>query len=143
MEGAVAELKNHGGDVFGTSADVRDYAQIDQALNPSTDTLVMLGYVDDVTYLTVHAVKLTLDRVCTLEDYTLGNEVFRQRCYRMLEQAQRGVLAIHKPNWPTDIVAKPVDRIAQLGNGQRLVLTVVEETTESVVYRFEVAPSQT
>lgn len=32
VEGAVNELRKHGGDVFGTSADVRDYAQIDQAL---------------------------------------------------------------------------------------------------------------
>ena len=32
VEGAVGELKAHGGDVFGTSADVRDYAQIDGAL---------------------------------------------------------------------------------------------------------------
>ena len=32
MEGAVGELKAHGGDVFGTSADVRDYTQIDRAL---------------------------------------------------------------------------------------------------------------
>lgn len=32
VEGAVAELRKYGGDVFGTSADVRDYAQIDQAL---------------------------------------------------------------------------------------------------------------
>lgn len=32
VEGAVGELKAHGGDVFGTPADVRDYAQIDGAL---------------------------------------------------------------------------------------------------------------
>ncbi len=32
VDGAVGELTAHGGDVFGTSADVRDYAQIDGAL---------------------------------------------------------------------------------------------------------------
>lgn len=32
VEGAVGELQSHGGDVFGTSADVRDYGQIDGAL---------------------------------------------------------------------------------------------------------------
>ncbi|MGD1857626.1 MAG: ArnT family glycosyltransferase [Leptolyngbyaceae cyanobacterium] len=112
--------------------------QIAQALEYDTDRLVMLGYGDDITYLTTHAVKLTLDRVCTLEDYTLDNEAFRQRCYRLLEQSQQGVLAIHKPSWPTDIVSKPVGQVAQLGNGQKLLLMVVNETENSVVYRFTV-----
>ena len=113
--------------------------QIKQALNYDTDSLIMLGYGDDVTYLTVHAVKLTLDRVCTLEDYTLDNDVFRQRCYQLFEQSQQGVLAIHKPNWPTDMISKPVDQMVQLSNGQRLALTIVDDNEESVIYRFEVA----
>ncbi|MEM9486994.1 MAG: hypothetical protein AAGA83_25260, partial [Cyanobacteria bacterium P01_F01_bin.116] len=113
--------------------------QIKQALNYDTDRLIMLGYGDDVTYLTIHAVKLTLDRVCTLEDYTLDNDVFRQRCYQLFEQSQQGVLAIHKPNWPTDMISKPVDQLVQLGNGQQLALTVVDDNQESVIYRFEVA----
>lgn len=115
--------------------------QINQALDYDNDRLIMLGYGDDITYLTVHAVKLTLDRVCTLEDYTLDNDVFRQRCYQLFEQSKQGVLAIHKPNWPIDMVSKPVDQITQLGNGQQLLLTVIEETEDSVIYRFDVDSS--
>lgn len=115
--------------------------QIKQALNYDTDRLIMLGYGDDITYLTIHAVKFTLDRVCTLEDYTLDNDVFRQRCYQLFEQSQQGVLAIHKPNWPTDMISNPVDGMVQLGNGQRLALTVMDNNEESVIYRFEVASS--
>ncbi len=37
VEAAVQELAAHGGDVFGTSADVRDYAQIDRALGEAAD----------------------------------------------------------------------------------------------------------
>ncbi|NEQ55313.1 MAG: DUF2079 domain-containing protein [Leptolyngbya sp. SIO3F4] len=116
--------------------------QINQALNYDTDRLIMLGYGDDVTYLTVHAVKLTLDRVCTLEDYTLDNDIFRQRCYQMFDQSQQGILAIHKPNWPTDMVSKPIGQVTQLGNGQQLSLTVINETEESIIYRFDVDSSE-
>ena len=113
--------------------------QIKQSLNYDTDSLIMLGYSDDITYLTIHAVKLPLDRLCTLEDYTLDNDVFRQRCYQLLEQSHQGVLAIHKSNWPTEMVSQPTGQTVQLGNGQRLLLTVVDDNPESVIYRFEVA----
>lgn len=115
--------------------------QINQALRPETDGLVMLGY-NDITYLITHATRLSLEQICTVEDYTLGDIIYRERCYQFFETYEEGVLAIYKPNWPTAMLSQPMGKVAWLGNGQKLALKTVAESEESVIYRFRVAPDR-